>query len=280
MKTTRLLFLILAAALAVACGSTTTPEAATGSDAATDTAADSSVDGTTAADATDATEAGDVTDAADSADATDGADSSADSADASDATDAADSTDGLDATDGDHPPLDGPPASRSVTRLSTEQLRLSLITTFGTDAGGKPMAWSFQGKNGDIDALSDDGLAATLGKPDYVQVMAEDLSPSSLYVKLVDDMARDVCPKAIAADAGRAQADRVLTRFAGADEAAQAKNLRYLKLRFLGEASEDDDPVADLAAVYAAAASGADAEDSGWTAVCVALLTSPAFHLY
>lgn len=244
--------------------STAGTTAAGASDSDTTAGADGT-DGTGSTDAgSDATEAGDGTDGADVTD--------------SDGADATDSSDATDATDGDHPPLDGPPASRGVTRLSTEQLRLSLPIVAGTTASGAPIGWTLPGNKSDVDALGDDGLAATLGKPDYVQVMTEDLSPSSLYVKLMDDMARDVCAKMGAADAVRQGEDRVLTRFVSADAASIAVNLRYLKLRFLGERVADDDPVSDLAAVYEAASKKSDSE--GWAAVCVALLTAPAFHLY
>jgi len=72
-------------------------------------------------------------------------------------------------------------------------------------------------------------------------------------------MARDVCAKMKTTD---------LQRFDDVDA-----NLRYLKLRFLGEKVADDDAesVASLRKVY---------EAGGWSGACVALFSSPAFHLY
>ncbi|MEZ4467376.1 MAG: hypothetical protein R3F43_23755 [bacterium] len=40
-------------------------------------------------------------------------------------------------------------------------------------------------------------LAATLGRPDYVQVTTEDLDPSALFLKFLDDAARSVCARTV-----------------------------------------------------------------------------------
>jgi hypothetical protein len=104
------------------------------------------------------------------------------------------------------------------------------------------------------------------------------------------DMASDVCAKMVAADKAKPTGaqDRTLTRFANvggaATDAQTHENLRYLKLRFHADriADDDDEAVADLKAVFDAAKDDAEKEAdwSAWGAVCVALFTSPSFHLY
>ena len=68
------------------------------------------------------------------------------------------------------------------------------------------------------------------------------------------------------------------------DSDAIDRNLRYLKLRMLGEKVADSDTkaITDLRTVFDLAANSAKANRarSGWRAVCVALLSSPSFHLY
>ena len=106
-----------------------------------------------------------------------------------------------------------------------------------------------------------------------------------------------------AADAADPSATGALARFApldtvGTDEEVR-DNLRYLKLRFWGEHIDpgDDEGVAGLETLYRAVVShveevpvnpAAEALNQsprvpsreGWGAVCVALFSSPAFHLY
>jgi hypothetical protein len=132
-------------------------------------------------------------------------------------------------------------------------------------------------------------LAKTLGKPDYITTTSEPAEPTALYVKFMDDMARNVCDQIIAADATKANAeDRTLLRFVDLleyeDAASINTNLRYLKLRFHAEkvADTDDATVAPLKKVFDTAAAEAKGQPArgGWRAVCVALFLSPEFHLY
>ena len=190
----------------------------------------------------------------------------------------------------DHPPVELAPTSAAPKRLSVDMLQASLPIVAGDDAEGRPIGWTITRNNRAIDALSNEGLGGALGRPDYVQVTAEPALPTPLYGKLMDDMARDVCVKIIAADLARPDASRrTLARFASLDAADGANtpaaigaNLRYLKLRFLGQKVDDDDDraIADLRTLYAVASSDGADPRAGWTAVCVGLLVSPTFHLY
>ena len=189
-----------------------------------------------------------------------------------------------------HPAVGLPPQSRAIKRLTVAMLADSIPVVAGVDnkATPQPIVW----KLGQNDALGTDtkfGLFdRTLGRPDYVQVTNEPAEPSALYVKFMGDMARDVCSRILESDNGKAATARTLTPEAPmtgpVTEAELGANLRYLKLRFWGEyvpdGAEYDEQIADLAAVFDAVTEGGEGTAAGWNAVCVTLLTSPAFHLY
>jgi hypothetical protein len=189
-----------------------------------------------------------------------------------------------------HPEVGLPPQSRAIKRLTVAMLADSIPVVAGNDNKGnpQPIVW----KLGPNDALGTDTEFAlfdrTLGRPDYVQVTNEPAEPSALYLKFMGDMARDVCLRIIESDEQKAAPARTLTRQAPligpVTDAELGANLRYLKLRFWGEyvpdGAEYDDQVADLAAVFDSVTEGGEGTAAGWNAVCVTLLTSPAFHLY
>jgi hypothetical protein len=197
----------------------------------------------------------------------------------------------------DHPPIgpggDDVPKTNSAhtRRVSIQQLEDSLPFLLGTEMAGtppvaRPITWS--------------GFASrsnTLGEPDYIVSVDENLEPSPLYLKFMGDLAREVCGKAVKAESSIAKMeDRHLQRYVNRTDALPAQkaaidaNLRHLKLVFHGVkvADNDDGPIAPYrklfdTAVSGAAAGGAVTESKiqeGWRAVCVALLTAPEFHLY
>jgi len=185
----------------------------------------------------------------------------------------------------DHPPVDVPPVSRATRRMTVEMLEGSVPVVAGAAADGTPIQWTRTVKGQRVSRFSIDEYGAALGRPDYRTTTEEPTEPSALYVKFMDDMARDVCGQIVAADATRADgADRTLARFAPLDAAGSPDevrtNLRYLKLRFLGQrvADDDDAGIADLETLYQAASTSSPRD--GWQAVCVGLMTSPAFHVY
>jgi hypothetical protein len=191
----------------------------------------------------------------------------------------------------DHPTLDAPITSAGARRISVEQLRRSLPVVLGNDAQGAPITWKVGSKNG----LDDN--ADTLGEADYVNTTEDNLEPAPLYLKFIDDAARDVCTRALAADATRTDpALRVILRHVDKTDTVQSaatqvdQNLRYLKLRFHGVKIADTDTTSlaplrtlfDQAVTKAAAGEMPTASQvsSGWHLVCVALLTAPEFHIY
>jgi hypothetical protein len=188
----------------------------------------------------------------------------------------------------DHPPVVDPNAgvpSSGARRLSLAQLKGSLPVVL------RGHTWKIGTANGF------DSRAATLGVPDYVGSVEENLEPTPLYAKFMADMARDACSRALTADAAEADpSKRAVMRFveptdtvAGRPEKVDA-NLRYLRLAFLGAYTPAGNPpeLARLRNLFdraVGAASGGTVPSKahlaeGWRTVCVGLLTSPEFHLY
>lgn len=188
----------------------------------------------------------------------------------------------------DHPPVVDPlagTASASARRLSVAQLKDSLPVVL------RGHGW----KVGNADGF--DARAGTLGVPDYVSSVEENLEATPLYLKFMADMARDACNRAVTADAAQPDAtQRAVLRFVepldtpSGSPAKVEENLRYLRLAFLGQRSggADDPALAQLRGLFDQAVSAAAGGNvpsrahvlEGWRTVCVALLTSPEFHLY
>lgn len=193
-----------------------------------------------------------------------------------------------------HPEVELPPPSRSMKRLTVDMLTDSQSVVAGEDADGTPIRWTVKVGPQEYDALHPSVLGGTLGKPDWKEVTEEGAVPTALYSKFMDDMARDVCEKMATADLQRTDAsERTLIRESGLDETADGvgaddsalrANARYLLLRFLAQRVDtDDQAVTDLVDLFHAGADAATAGQpaaEGWFTVCVALMTSPAFHLY
>jgi hypothetical protein len=181
----------------------------------------------------------------------------------------------------DHPPVALPPVSRSPRRLDVDQL-LASVTVVASDDGS--IQWN-------QDKAS---IQRVLGKPDFVQVTDEDLSPSTLYLKFIDDLAHDVCNKMVAVPS----TSQVLMRYAGptdtlaSNPTAVQQNLRYLYLRFFGRKIPDSDTTifAPMLKVFDTVTTAEMTDKSlsksttpateGWRAVCIAGFTSPDFNLY
>lgn len=194
---------------------------------------------------------------------------------------------------GNVPGIDNDADTRTshLRRLKIDMLQASVPVLAGDDAAGNPIYWKVKiGANSNVDGLSNTGYGKVLGRPDYIDVTTEQSAPSSLYMKLVRDMAQNVCDQMVKADTNRpADQEKTLWRMAPVDgtatDAQIRENLRYLMLRFTGYRLAADDPaITDLATVYADAVAGHAEMDpppavEGWRAVCVALFEDPALHL-
>ncbi|MCA9540469.1 MAG: hypothetical protein KC620_16330, partial [Myxococcales bacterium] len=191
------------------------------------------------------------------------------------------------------------PFDRPRRRLDIDQL----ATAMKQVSGG--IGWTERRGNRDVDLFEE--LSSTLGKPDYVQNTEEDLEPTILFQKFLDDASRSVCARlleadldALAEEAGIAAGEidptaegfvppreRVLLRHVdpnktiAEDPAAVDANLRWLLLRFHGKAIAPDDDVS-LANWRWLVKSGAHVTEpaTAWLGVCVALFTHPDFYSY
>jgi hypothetical protein len=130
-----------------------------------------------------------------------------------------------------------------------------------------------------------------MGEPDYLLVTEENLEPSLIVAKFVQDASQRVCTRWVAAEAEKPAAERTLVRhdaaFDSRDAAPVKAALRTLHLRFFARfVPEDATGEAALAPLYelfetAASTSvpGREARD-GWLAVCIALMSDPEFVVY
>ena len=168
---------------------------------------------------------------------------------------------------------------RSRRRMDLDQLDASIRAVTGG------IGWTERSGNNDINLFEQ--LASTLGKPDYAEITDEDLEPTAMFQKFLDDAARKVCADLMDAEAARASADRTFFVHAEPDDAwsshpdAAKANLRYLLLRFHGKKVAVDDPRMNpwTWLMQSAEHVGAEAPDV-WRTVCVGLIVHPDFYTY
>jgi hypothetical protein len=166
------------------------------------------------------------------------------------------------------------PPTRARQRLNIDQLSAS----FERMTGG--LNWV------DGDNILWKTMSATLGKPDFAEMTQEDLLPSALFHKFLDDAARQVCAALVTAEVSGEAADQHLFVAVSPQDpmpgtAAVDTNLRHLLLAFHGKRYEASAPELIhwrwlLDSVHATSAD----PTAGWNAVCVALFTHPDFYSY
>lgn len=165
--------------------------------------------------------------------------------------------------------------TRERKRMNIDQLDAALQAV----SGG--LTWTVAGKNQFV------VLAATLGKPDFADMVMEDLAPSTLFQKFLQDAALNACETLVAKDAKAKPADRVY--FVHAEPAATPakdglavdKNLRYLLLRWHGRQLPAGAPqLENWRFLLAGAQKTAGSPQLGWQALCVGLATHPSFYTY
>jgi len=128
-------------------------------------------------------------------------------------------------------------------------------------------------------------LAPTLGKPDYFEIVDEDLTPSAMFQKFLDDAARAVCAELMDSDPRRAPDDRTFFVDAEPSEgvvsapAAARANLARLLLRAHGVRAEDPELQPWLSLMASLEEAGASPAEA-WNTVCVGLLIHPDFFTY
>ncbi len=141
---------------------------------------------------------------------------------------------------------------------------------------------------GSIEVNLFDELAATLGRPDFIEIIDEDLTPSAMFQKFLDDAARHVCRRLMVREsatsdpAGRVFFTHVQPQLPPSSDAAATKNnVRTLLLRFHGRRLDLGAPELEpwMWLLKSAEHVGATPIET-WEALCVALMTHPGFFTY
>ena len=160
---------------------------------------------------------------------------------------------------------------RNARRLSIDNLRRSIPLLFGG------ITWTGRVQNQEVAAF--DRLSLTLGEADYIQVTENNVTPNPLFSKFMDDMAGQVCGKAVARDENTADASaRLVVRHPNDVEA----NLRFLRLKLHGIYVPEDsnESLEDLNRLYDDLLEDTNDTAQAWEGVCIAMLTSPEFMAY
>ncbi len=180
-----------------------------------------------------------------------------------------------------HPPV-GPDEApdRDWRRMDIDQLRASLARV----SGG--IQWNLSTTDvPDLDEFQ--RLSATLGKPDYVQSTQENLEPTLLFQKFLDDAAVHVCTQLVATDSAKPQNERVFFVHAERnadpfdDADAIEANVQYLVLRYHGRSVPlGDARLEPWTFLYESTHQVTHDSGAAWRAVCVGLITHPDFYTY
>jgi hypothetical protein len=132
-----------------------------------------------------------------------------------------------------------------------------------------------------------EALAATLGKPDYVNSTFEDLSTSLLFQKFLSDAANSVCNELVQVDPRRLAPDRTLLVHATATDTIESNpdgveaNLVSLLLRYHGRThAPGSDQLNAWRWLFESSTHVSNDPLAGWRAVCVGLITHPDFYTY
>lgn len=161
---------------------------------------------------------------------------------------------------------------KATRRLTVSQLRKSIPALFNG------ITWTTESRNNPQPMFNT--LSRTLGEADYLQVTTPNTEPTPLFAKFMDDMAGQVCGKAVAADVMNPQ---VMTRMVMPYEMEPERNLRFLRLKLHGIYVPDTsmDGLADLKKLYDDVLADTNQDRrQAWTAVCVAMLSAPELMAY
>ncbi len=127
-------------------------------------------------------------------------------------------------------------------------------------------------------------LAATLGKPDFRQVVQEDLSPTPVFQKFLGDAARYVCTELVEKEVESDPETRLLIKYAGLEDTKGPtvdQNLQYLLLRYHGVDLAADAPEMERWRwLFSSVIHLTQDPTQAWRAVCVALISHPEFFSY
>jgi hypothetical protein len=170
--------------------------------------------------------------------------------------------------------------SRRRVRMNIDQLDQAIRQVTGG------LGWTEQNGNNEDNLFEE--LALTLGKPDFVELVIEDLSPSGLFIKFLDDAARSTCSRLVEEEYfSRSAQERVLLGSVSPnalyEDAAVSIDVQLvtLSLRYHGVLlPAGSGALENLRWLFQMAQWRAGEPKAGWEAVCVSLMTDPAFFSY
>ena len=165
------------------------------------------------------------------------------------------------------------PMERGRRRLDLDQLEQAIF-----DATG--VRWTIQRNGSEVRRFEE--LAETLGKPDYANTTNEDLSPSIMFQRFLDDAARDVC-RTLLENERTASPRRFFIHADRNDRSGPRieQNLGALLLRFHGRTyAAGSDGLRAWTGLFTEAEAEVGDPEIAWTTVCVGLLTHPDFYTF
>lgn len=155
---------------------------------------------------------------------------------------------------------------KRARRISVDNLRQSIPAMFGGITWTNP-----NGTQNQFDKLSQ-----TLGEANYLNVTQENTEPSPLFAKFMDDMAGNVCEKALRGDADGSSQHIIMY-----PDDIDA-NLRFLRLKLHGIYVPEDsnESLTDLRQLYDDILALNNQPAEAWYGICIAMLTAPEFMAY
>lgn len=165
-----------------------------------------------------------------------------------------------------------PRYGRQARRMTVDQIERTITTLF------PGLNWTYYDSRRRTNRSKFTQMARTLGKADYLQVTSNTVDPTPLFMKFMDDMAGQVCGKAVAVDAGKNDKSKNhVMRYSNVNQ-----NLRFLRLKFhaLFVPPNQTQGIQKLRALYDAILARKGNSKDAWHGVCIAMITSPEFFAY
>ena len=161
-------------------------------------------------------------------------------------------------------------ASRNRLRMNIDQLRSAMEQITGG------VIW----KSGNTDMWKK--YQNTLGYPDYMETMSEDLSSSVIFQKFLGDAATYSCEAWIENEASATEPRFfVYADTEQSDETAIRTNLIHLRYLIHGQKNTAEDPIIDsYFKLYRLVLQRTNDSISAWNTVCVGFFTHPDFFTY
>lgn len=165
---------------------------------------------------------------------------------------------------------------RDRKRLNIDQLEQSVLSVLeGTQ-------WTERRGNLNVNLFT--ALADTLGKPDFVQDTYEDLAPTSLFHKFLDDMARFTCSARITADmnasTGVLWGELDPANGFISDRINIEERIKFLVLKFHQRKLKTDRELAYWSWIFQSGEFVSQNPYGGWLGLCVAMMIHPDFYSY